>query len=132
MSAVEHLAIVEPIARRIVEVKRLRGRIVRLESIAAAARSGKIYPLFNQIKSRTGVVATNGPSLFDIEGPSELKSCFDARVRDLFVDAKTSLHICQAQIEMSSSSQSRHVRFRFCVFVARAVGVGATDDPASA
>ena len=93
VSALEHLAIVEPIARLIVEVKRLRGRIVRLESIAAAARNGKIYPLFNQIKSRTGVVATNGPSLFDIEGPSELKSCFDARVRDLFVDAKTSLHI---------------------------------------
>jgi hypothetical protein len=33
------------------------------------------------------------PSLFDIEGPSELKSCFDGGVRDLFVDAKTSLHI---------------------------------------
>lgn len=93
VSALEHLAIVEPIARLVVKVKRLRGRIVRLESIAAAARKGKIYPLFNQIRSRTGVVATIGPSLFDSEGPSELKSCFDGRVRDLFVDAQTSLHI---------------------------------------
>jgi DNA polymerase I-like protein with 3'-5' exonuclease and polymerase domains len=88
-----NLAIIEPVARLIVKVKRLRSRAVRLESISTAARNGKIYPLFNQIKSRTGVVATNGPSLFDIEGPSELKSCFDGRVRDLFVDAKTSLHI---------------------------------------
>ena len=93
VSALEYLAIIEPVARRIVEVKRLRSRAVRLESISTAARNGKIYPLFNQIKSRTGVVATNGPSLFDIEEPSELKSCFDGRVRDLFVDAKTSLHI---------------------------------------
>ncbi len=93
VSALEHLAIVEPVARRIVEVKRLRSRVVRLESISTAARNGKIYPLFNQIKSRTGVVATKGPSLFDVDGPSELKSCFDGRVRELFVDAKTSLHI---------------------------------------
>jgi DNA polymerase-1 len=93
VSALEHLAIVEPIARLIVEVKRLRGRIVRLESIAAAARNGKIYPLFNQIKSRTGLVASSGPSLFDIEGVSGLKSCFDRKVHDLFVDAKASLRL---------------------------------------
>ena len=93
VSALEHLAIVEPVARLVVEVKRLRSRVARLESISAAARDGKIYPLFNQIKSRTGLVATSGPSLFDIEGPSELKSCFDGRVRDLFVDPRKSLHI---------------------------------------
>ena len=92
VSALEHLAIVEPVVRLIVEVKRLRSQVVRLESISAAARDGKIYPLFNQIKSRTGLVATSGPSMFDIEGLSELKSCFDGRVRDLFVDAKASLH----------------------------------------
>jgi len=49
VSSLEHLAIVEPVARLIVEVKRLRSRIVRLESISAEARDGKIYPLFNQI-----------------------------------------------------------------------------------
>ena len=42
VSSLEHLAIVEPVARLIVEVKRLRSRIVRLESISAAARAGKI------------------------------------------------------------------------------------------
>jgi len=93
VSALEHLAIIEPVARHIVEVRRLRSRAVRLESISTAARNGKIFPLFNQIKSRTGVVATSGPSLFDIDGSSELKACFDGRVRDLFVDAETSLRI---------------------------------------
>lgn len=93
VSALEHLAIVEPIARLVVKVKRLRGQVVRLESIAAAARNGKIYPLFNQITSRTGVVVTTGPSLYDVEGPRELKSCFHGQVRDMFVDPQTSLHI---------------------------------------
>lgn len=80
VSALEHLAIVEPVARLVVEVKRLRGRVAQLESVSAAARDGKIYPLFNQIKSRAGLVATSGASLFDIEGPLELRSCFDSRV----------------------------------------------------
>ena len=43
---------------------------------------------------------------------------------------------CQAQIEMSSFSQSRNVRFMCSppspVFVAPVAGVGATDDLASA
>lgn len=93
VSALEHLAIVEPIARLIVEIKRLRSRIVRLESIAIAAHDGKIYPLFNQIKSRSGLVSSTGPNMFDIDGLSELKSCFYGKVRDLFVDANASLRI---------------------------------------
>ena len=92
VSALEHLAIIEPVARHIVKIKRLRSQVGQLESISAAARNGKIYPLFNLIKSRTGVVASSGPSLFDIEGLSELKSCFDNTVRDLFVDTNSSLN----------------------------------------
>jgi DNA polymerase I len=92
VSSLEHLAIVEPVVRLIVEVKRLQGQVVRLESLSAAARDRKIYPLFNQIGSRTGFVATSRPSLFDIHGPSELRSCFRGRVRDLFVDPQRSLN----------------------------------------
>ena len=91
LSTLEQLAITEPIARLIVEFKRVRRKVVRLESISNAVRGGKIYPLFNQIRSRTGLVTTNGPSLFDIEGPQELKSCIDGRVRDLFVDTRRAL-----------------------------------------
>ena len=90
LSTLEQLAITEPIARLIVEFKRAGRKVARLESISGAARDGRIYPLFNQIRSRTGLVATNGPSLFDIEGVRELKSCIDGRVRDLFVDTRRS------------------------------------------
>jgi DNA polymerase I-like protein with 3'-5' exonuclease and polymerase domains len=91
LSKLEQLAITEPGVRLIVEFKRVRRKVVRLESISGAARGGKIQPLFNQIKSRTGLVATNGPSLFDIDGLRELKSCIDGRVRDLFVDTRRAL-----------------------------------------
>ena len=44
--------------------------------------------------------------------------------------------VCQPNLEMSSFSQSRNVRFMLSppslVFVAPAAGVGVTDDPASA
>jgi DNA polymerase-1 len=92
VSALEHLAIVEPVARHIVKLKRLRSQVGQFESISTAARNGKIYPLFNLITSRTGVVASIRPSLFDIEETSELKLCFDNTVRDLFVDANASLN----------------------------------------
>jgi DNA polymerase I len=92
-SSLEHLAIAEPIPRLIAKFKRLRSEVVRLESISAAVRDGKIFPLFNQIKSRTGMITTSRPSLFDIEGPSDVKSCFHGCVRDLFVDPERSLHI---------------------------------------
>lgn len=91
LSMLEQLAITEPVARWIVEFRRARRKVVRLESISDAARDGKIYPLFNQIRSRTGLVATNEPSLFDIEGLRELKSCIDGTIRDLFVDTRRAL-----------------------------------------
>jgi len=93
VAALERLAIVEPIACLIVEFKRIRNRIVRLESIAAATRDGKIYPLFNQIRYRSGLVASTGPSIFDIEGVSKLRSCFPRSMQDLFADETVSLRL---------------------------------------
>lgn len=88
LSTLEYLAIREPVARLIVEFKRARRKVMRLESISDAARDGRVYPLFNQIRSRTGLVATNGPNLFDIEGLRELELCIDSRVRDLLADTR--------------------------------------------
>lgn len=93
VSALEHLATVEPIARLIVKAKRLRSQVVRLEAISAAAGDGKVRPLFNQIKSRAGLIATTGPSVFDIEALPKIRSCFDSTVRGLFVDTKVSMRL---------------------------------------
>lgn len=91
MSILEQLATSEPMVRWIVEYKRLRNRIMGVDSISAAVSDGKIYPLFNQIRSRAGLVATTGPSLFDIDSLPALRSCFDISVYDYFKDRQRSL-----------------------------------------
>jgi DNA polymerase-1 len=92
-SSLEHLARVEPVARLILEIKRLRRRAARLKSISGAARDGRVYPLFSQIKSRTAMVASSEPSMFDLEGSLYLKSCFDDKISDLFADKTKSLKL---------------------------------------
>jgi hypothetical protein len=87
----EQLAISNPVVRLIVEYKRLRNKVGRLESVSTTVVDGKIYPLFNQIKSRTGLVVTSAPTLFDAETLPELKPCFQRSVRDLFPDTQRSL-----------------------------------------
>jgi DNA polymerase I-like protein with 3'-5' exonuclease and polymerase domains len=90
MSILEELASREPIARHIVDLKRLRGRIGRLEAVYANVREGKVYPLFNQISSRVGVI-TGRPNVFGTEGLPELRSSFEREVGDLFIDPAKSL-----------------------------------------
>jgi DNA polymerase I-like protein with 3'-5' exonuclease and polymerase domains len=91
MSILEQLATSEPMVRSIVEYKRLRNRIMGVDAISAAVSDGKIYPLFNQIRSRAGLMATTGPSLFDIDSLPALRSCFDISIYDYFKDRKRSL-----------------------------------------
>jgi DNA polymerase I-like protein with 3'-5' exonuclease and polymerase domains len=90
VSTLEQLAAREPLARYIVYLKRLRSRIGRLETVYANVRNGSVYPLFNQISSRVGVV-TGRPNVFGTEGLPELKSSFDRKASDLFADSAKSL-----------------------------------------
>lgn len=87
----EQLATSEPLVRLIVEYKRLRSRIIGMESISAAVTDGKIHPLFNQISSRAGLVTTIRPSLFGIDALPKLRSCFHSSVHDYFRDKQRSL-----------------------------------------
>ena len=91
MAILEQVAISEPTVRLVVQYKRLRSRILGLESISASVTDGKIYPLFNQIKSRAGLLTTVKPSLFESDTLPELKSCFESGVRDYFRDRQRSL-----------------------------------------
>src|SRR5262249_6872440 len=66
------------------------GRIGRLESLYANVRNGRVYPLFNQISSRVGLV-TGRPNVFGGEGLPELRSSVERKARELFTDAGKSL-----------------------------------------
>jgi 3'-5' exonuclease len=90
ISTLEQLAAREPLARYIVYLKRLRSRIGRLETVYANVRNGRVYPLFNQISSRVGVI-TGRPNVFGTDGLPELKASFDCKASDLFADSRKSL-----------------------------------------
>jgi hypothetical protein len=81
----EHLAVSDPLARQILNFRRLRNQVGRLEAISASVRNGRLYALFNQISSRTGLT-TSRPNLLP-----ELKSSFERGVQDLFADPAQSL-----------------------------------------
>jgi DNA polymerase-1 len=93
MAILEQVAICEPIVRLVVQYKKLRSRVLGLESVSACVTGGRIYPLFNQIKSRAGLLSTVKPNLFENDTLPELKSCFDSSVRDYFRDKQRSLDI---------------------------------------
>ncbi len=84
LSMLEELATTNPIARSVLQYRRLRTQVSRLESIATATTSGVIHPLFNQIRSRCGLLSTTDPSLFDLPPQLDFESCFDRSVQPLF------------------------------------------------
>jgi hypothetical protein len=86
----EQIAVRAPLARHIVDLKRLYGRIARIDSLYANVRNGRVYPLFNQISSRVGLV-TGRPNVFGSEGLPELKSSFERKARELFTEPVISL-----------------------------------------
>ena len=84
LSMLEELAITNPVARWVVQYRRLRIQVSRLESISSTASRGVIHLLFNQIRSRCGLLSTTDPSLFDIPPQLGLESCFDRSMRQFF------------------------------------------------
>ena len=107
-STLEHLAVSE-LARKILNFRRLRNRAGRLDAISASIRHGRIYPLFNQISSRTGLTKSQ-PNLFVSEWLPELMSCFERGVRDLFADPAQSLRTLAEETRRIPVSKERESR----------------------
>lgn len=92
-SLLDDLAIGRPVLHPIVKYRRLRSQIQRIDSIAGSVREGRIYPIFNQIRSPSGRLSSAKPSLFDLEGINDLKECFSESIRTYFRDPRISLQI---------------------------------------
>jgi DNA polymerase I-like protein with 3'-5' exonuclease and polymerase domains len=91
----EEFAISYPDVRIIVEYKRLRRRLTRIESIALSAKEGKIYPLFSQVRSPSGLLASKDPNLFENGGDGALKKCIDPSINEFFPDRRTAIGCLQ-------------------------------------
>lgn len=93
----EEVAIAHRDVRPIVTYKRLRKQLKRIESIVAAAKGNKVYPLFNQVRSSSGCLSSSGPNLFEEDGLGAVRACIGRALRDLFPDRQKALDYLQAE-----------------------------------
>ena len=92
----EEMAISIPDIRTIVEYKRLRNQLKRVESVAVATRENRIFPLFNQIRAPSGRLSSRDPNLF--EGvPAELKGCISSVVKDFWSNRVDAINLLQKE-----------------------------------
>jgi len=93
----EDLAISHRDVQPIVEYKRLRQRLKRIESIAAAAKGNKVYPLFNQVRSSSGRPSSSDPNLFEEDGLSAVRACISPALRDFFPNRQKAFDCLEAE-----------------------------------
>lgn len=91
VSLLEQLAINHSIPKFIVYYKRVRKQLNMIDSIFKSVKDSKLWPIFNQIKSRYGQLSSTNPGLFDLEKSSDFKHCFNNNFKVFFKDPKKSL-----------------------------------------
>lgn len=106
----EELAISYPDVRRVVDYKRLRKQVKRVESISLSAKGNKIYPLFNQIRGSSGRLSSTDPSLFENDGLELLKGCIDSATHDFWGDRVKAINLLQSESEDKNLQLDRSKR----------------------
>jgi len=115
----EELAIAHRDVRGIVEYKRSRKQLKRIESIAAAAKGNKVYPLFNQVRSSSGRLSSSDPNLFEEDGPDAVRACISPALRDFFPDRQKTLDCLEAESKDAHLKSDRSGQRRGNKFMAK-------------
>ena len=89
--ALERAACSHPIAKNVVIYKRLRKELRIVDSVAAAVREGRVYPLFSQVRTGYNMLTSEKPSIFDCVADNRLNSCFRGRLRGFFRDRRKAI-----------------------------------------
>jgi hypothetical protein len=66
-----------------------------IESIIKSVKGGRIFPVFNQIKSSYGQLHSKKPSIFEYNGAHDLAGCFDKLLRSYFRNKYRSMDIIE-------------------------------------
>ena len=93
-SLLEQLASTRPLLKLVVEYKRSRKQLRRVESIIKAIRRGRVYPLLSQIRS-DGRVSSSDPDLFADDGLEGLRDCVGGESAVWFQDRRRALDLAQ-------------------------------------
>ncbi|OGQ80308.1 MAG: hypothetical protein A3F90_10725 [Deltaproteobacteria bacterium RIFCSPLOWO2_12_FULL_60_19] len=89
--ALERAACSHPIAKSVARYKRLRKELRIVDSVAAAVREGRVYPLFSQVRTGYNMLTSENPSIFDGVADNSLKSCFRGCLPGFFRDRRKAI-----------------------------------------
>jgi hypothetical protein len=78
-----------------VEYKRIGKQLRRVESIIKEIRRGRVYPLFNQTRARSGRISSTNPDLFADDGLKQLRDCVGGQPAMWLQDTRRSLNLAQ-------------------------------------
>ena len=123
----EELAILHRDVRHIVEYKRMRKQLRRIESIAAAAKANRVYPLFNQVRSPSGRLSSSGPSLFDEDGLDTVRPCLGTALREFFPSRRKAFHCLETETKDRHLKSDRSEQHRGNKFMAKHVTMKGLD-----
>lgn len=85
ISLLQSLAISTPSIQNIVKYKQYSKELRALDLILKAVKKNRIYPTFNQIRTKYGQLHSKNPSLFELETVN-INSCFDDILNPFFRD----------------------------------------------
>jgi DNA polymerase-1 len=91
----EELAQRNELAHSIVQYRRLQQQLRLLEGICRRQKSGKVFPLFSQVKVAYGSISPADPRLFELEGCSRLRAVPDKDIQQHVPDENRALDILQ-------------------------------------
>jgi|GEM_PF-6407613 len=83
-SLLEYLGINHAIPRLIVQYRRLMKEMYKADTIINSIRDDKVYPTFNQVKSKSGSVTAKQSDIFDTQYLRELSCCFNGKIHSFF------------------------------------------------
>jgi len=95
-SLMEFLGITHDVPRHIVQYRRLMKDVHSVDVIIKNTRDDKVFPIFSQVKSKSGNVTTKQPDVLDMSYLKELPHCFESQIRPFFRDPLSAMNRIQA------------------------------------
>lgn len=95
LGQLEQLAQRSPVAKSVVQFRRLKKQISLLDAICKEEKDGKIFPIFSQMKASRGRILSSDPNLFETESALQPEAVLDVDIRQYLADERRALDVLQ-------------------------------------
>jgi DNA polymerase I-like protein with 3'-5' exonuclease and polymerase domains len=117
-AVLEQLAINNPPLQLVVKYRRVMKRRTAVEAIIKCVDGNKVHPVFNQISTTYGALASKNPNLFATVGVSGLRDAFGKEIQAHFRDEEKALDTLQEMAEDKALRDDRASKDRRNAFLA--------------